>query len=117
MVRALHPIVSSALRATVTFAVFSALAPGGSNFNWYQVDRPTPAECVREPYGVIANFHVPAARAQIDAELDQMIASGQRRLRIGIFHGHGYNTGTVMDSTGGNLSPQNRANLLALLRA
>ena len=105
------------VRSALTFAVVTALAPGGSNFDWFQVDHPTPAQCIREPYGVIANFHVPGARAQMEAELDQMIASGQRRLRIGIFHGRGYNTGTVMDSTGGDLSPQNRANLLALLRA
>lgn len=103
--------------ATTASAERAALAPGGSNFDWYQVDRPARGQCIREPYGVIPNFHVPAAHAQIEAELAQMIASGQRRLRIGIFHGHGFNTGTVMDSTGGDLSDQNRANLLALLRA
>jgi hypothetical protein len=94
-----------------------ALAPGGSNFSWYRVDNPQPGTCVREPYGVIPNFANPDAQQAIRAELAQMISSRQRRLRIGIFHGHGFNTGTVMDSTGGDLSPENRRNLSDLLTA
>ena len=105
------------LRSAATFAALTALAPGGSNFDWYQVDHPSPLQCVREPYGVVPNFSDPAARARIEDELGQMIASGQRRLRIGLFHGHGFDTGTVMNSAGGDLSPQNRANLAGLLAA
>ena len=93
----------------------AALVPGGRNFNWYRVDRPRPGVCVREPYGVIANFQRADARAQIRSELGQMVRSGQRRLRIGIFFAHGIDTGTVMDSTGGDLSPRNRRNLRGLL--
>jgi hypothetical protein len=106
------------LRGAVTgLAMAIAALPGGSNFDWYRVDRPGPGVCVREPYGVIPNFDVPAARAQIEAELAQMAAAGQRRLRIGIFHGRGLDTGTIMDSAGGDLSPRNRGNLAALLHA
>jgi hypothetical protein len=46
-----------------------------------------------------------------------MFAAGQRRLRIGIFHARGVDSGTVMDSTGGDLSAQNRRNLADLLAA
>jgi hypothetical protein len=44
-----------------------------------------------------------------------MYANGQRRLRLVIFYGHGLNTGTTMDSSGGNFAPRYRANLAALL--
>jgi hypothetical protein len=91
------------------------VAAGGSNYNWYHLDRPQTGTCNREPYGVVANFH--DAQSRIVDQLAQMIQSGQQRLRIGIFHGHGLNTGTVMDSTGGDLSPQNRSNFAALLAA
>ncbi|GAM21003.1 hypothetical protein SAMD00019534_041780 [Acytostelium subglobosum LB1] len=46
-----------------------------------------------------------------------MYNAGQRRLRIPIFHHHGADTGTVMDSSSGNLSTQNRQNLANLLAA
>jgi hypothetical protein len=92
-------------------------APGGSNFSWYQVDQPQRGTCIREPYGVIPSFGRADARATIESELAAMIASGQRKLRIGIFHGHGFDTGTVMDSTGGDLSAENRRNLGDLLAA
>jgi len=106
------------IRAAVTGLTIAAAAlPGGSNFSWYEVDRPQPGVCVREPYGVIPNFSRPDARTQIESELAQMIQSGQRRLRIGVFHGRGLDTGTIMDSTGGDLSRQNRRNLAGLLAA
>ncbi len=91
--------------------------PGGSNYGWYQVDRLASGACNREPYGVVANFANDPARALIVRQLGQMIQSGQQRLRIGIFHGRGLKTGTVLDSSGGDLSPQNRANLAGLLAA
>ena len=105
------------LAILVVAGLNAVAAPGGSNFSWYQVDHPHPGVCVREPYGVIPNFDRPAAQAAIRTELAEMIQSGQRRLRIGIFHGHGFDTGTVMDSTGGDLSPDNRRNLAGLLAA
>lgn len=104
------------LRAALAPLVLAVAAlPGGSNFDWYRVDRPAPGTCVREPYGVVASFGDPAARAEVDRELAQMFAAGQRRLRIGIFHGHGIRTGTVMDSAGGDLSSADRRNLADLL--
>lgn len=84
---------------------------GGSNFAWYHLDPP----CTREPYGVVYNYN--RAGPVIDAELRQMYDNGQRRLRIPIFHGRGFNDGTIMDSTGGNLPPQFRLNLHNLLSA
>src|SRR6185503_5498225 len=60
-------------------------------------------------------FGDPAARAAITSELAQMFAAGQRRLRINVYHGHGLDTGTIMESTGGDLSEQNRRNLADLL--
>jgi hypothetical protein len=84
---------------------------GGSNYAWYQLDPP----CTREPYGVVYNFNT--ATATITSQLQQMYANGQRRLRIPIYHGRGINSGTVMDSTGGNLAPQFQTNLTNLFAA
>lgn len=113
-------VVAAALACLASAATAGARVapgPGGSNFSWFRVDRPEPGVCIREPYGVIPNFHHPEARAQIRSELAQMFESGQRRLRIGIFHGHGFDTGTVMDATGGHLPPQYTKNLADLLAA
>jgi hypothetical protein len=110
-----------ALAVTIVVAcapVANALpAPGGSNYAWYRVDMSQAGACNREPYGVIPNFGDPAARAAITSELAQMFAAGQRRLRINVYHGHGLDTGTIMDSTGGDLSERNRRNLGDLLAA
>jgi len=87
---------------------------GGSNYAWYQLDPP----CTREPYGVIYNYNT--ATATINSQLQQMYFNGQRRLRIPIYFARGIDSGTIMDSTGGNLAPQfqsNLANLLAAIKA
>jgi len=84
---------------------------GGSNYLTYHLDPP----CYREPYGVVYNYDT--ATATIDTQLQEMYHNGQRRLRIPIFHGRGINSGSVMDSTGGNLAPRFRANLANLLAA
>lgn len=99
-----------AIASTVVALPSFATPTGGSDYGWYQV-----TNCNREPYGVIANYNT--ASATINQQLATMIANGQRRLRIPIYFGHGINSGTVMDSTGGNLSPQNRQNLTNLLAA
>jgi hypothetical protein len=91
-----------------------AAGQGGSNYAWYQLDPP----CTREPYGVIYNYDT--ASATIHTQLQQMYFNGQRRLRIPIYFARGINSGTIMDSTGGNLAPQfqsNLANLLAAIKA
>src|SRR5437660_564192 len=71
---------------------------GGSNYMTYHLDPP----CNREPYGVVYNYDT--ATATINSQLQQMYNNGQRRLRIPIFHGRGINSGTVMDSTAGDLA-------------
>jgi hypothetical protein len=91
-------------------ATTGAQAPGGSNYGWYQLDG-----CIREPYGVVNSFH--NAPDVIRSQLAAMRAAGQARLRVPIYHRHGPDTGTVMDSTGGDLSASNRRNLTDLLRA
>ena len=59
------------------------VALGGSDYGWYQLDSP----CIREPYGVVYNYDT--ATATIDAQLQQMYANGQRRLRIPIYFARG----------------------------
>jgi hypothetical protein len=91
-----------------------AAALGGSDYGWYHLDAP----CSREPYGVVYNFDT--ATSTINSQLQQMYTNGQRRLRIPIYFARGINSGTIMDSTGGNLAPQfqtNLANLLAAIKA
>ncbi|MGC2326184.1 MAG: hypothetical protein WA604_05675 [Candidatus Sulfotelmatobacter sp.] len=84
---------------------------GGSNYGWYYLAPP----CNREPYGVVYNYNT--AAATIDSQLAQMYNSGQRRLRIPIYHARGINSGTIMDSIGGTLAPQFLSNLTNLLAA
>jgi hypothetical protein len=89
---------------------------GGSNLLWHDV-----AGCEREPYGILANYHEPGIRTRVRAQLAQMRANGQERLSLGLFHVRGESdaagrvTGTVLDSSGGQLHPQQRANLQAML--
>ena len=86
-------------------------ALGGSDYGWYQLD----SGCIREPYGVVYNYDT--ATATINGQLQQMYANGQRRMRIPIYFARGINSGTIMDSTGGNLSTRFRTNLTNLLAA
>jgi len=90
----------------------TAASRGGSNYDFYNL-----AACNRDPYGTIKSFNKdPAA---IKTQLATMIKNGQSRLRIGIFHLNASDglSGTLMNSTGGNLSQQNRQNLTNLLAA
>jgi hypothetical protein len=91
-------------------AASTSTGVGGSNYGWYRLDG-----CSREPYGVINTFH--RAPDVIRSQLAAMRAAGQDRLRVLVYHRRGPDTGTVMDSTGGNLSYQNRKNLADLLTA
>ena len=88
------------------------VAQGGSNYAWYDL-----AGCNRDPYGVIKNYHKPWARAKVDSQLQAMYDSGQRRLRIPIFHIHPNMpwSGTLLSSAGGNLSQQHQDNFRDLL--
>jgi hypothetical protein len=87
-----------------------ARARGGSNYLWYSIDG-----CDLEPYGVIKSFR--NAPDVIRSQLAAMRAAGQERLRVPIVHRRHADTGTVMDSTHGDLSAANRQNLTDLLRA
>jgi hypothetical protein len=91
-------------------ATTGAQARGGSNYCWYGIDG-----CNLEPYGVIKSFH--NAPDVIRSQLAAMRAAGQARLRVPIIHRRRPDTGTVMDSTGGDFSAANRQNLTDLLRA
>jgi hypothetical protein len=99
----------SSTTTTITTTLPAGL--GGSDYGWYYLASP----CNREPYGVVYNYNT--ATATINQQLQQMYDNGQRRLRIPIYFGRGLNSGTVMDSTGGNLAPQFQANLTNLLAA
>ena len=89
---------------------------GGSNLVWHDLQG-----CEREPFGVIANYHEPGIRTRVRGQLAQMRANGQERVSIGLFHlrgtpdAAGRINGTILDSSGGMLHPQQRANLIGLL--
>ncbi|MDT0300748.1 hypothetical protein [Streptomonospora wellingtoniae] len=98
----------AAPEAATAAAAAGANSPGGSNYNFYRLDG-----CNREPYGVLKNFHT--KRDLITDQLTEMHANGQRRLILGIFHRNGPETGTVMDSSGGDIKEQYKQNLADLL--
>jgi len=91
-------------------ATTGSQARGGSNYCWYGIDG-----CDLEPYGVIKSFN--NAPDVIRSQLAAMRAAGQSRLRVPIIHRSRPDTGTVMQSTGGDFSAQNRQNLTDLLSA
>lgn len=101
-------LLTASLQVITAQPALAANARGGSNYNFYALDG-----CNREPYGVVNSYH--KAPETIKSQLSQMRQAGQTRLLIGIFHWHGSDTGTAMDSMGGNLSAQNRQNLTDLL--
>jgi hypothetical protein len=88
-----------------------ATGRGGSSYLYYQ--QTSCAFVDREPYGVVYNYDV--ATAMINSQLQAMYDNGQRRVKLPIYFGHGLSTGTVMDSTGGNLPQRFRDNLTNLL--
>lgn len=79
---------------------------GGSNYNWYNI-----VGCNREPYGIIKNYHANGVRATVQNQLGQMYSSGQRRLRIALFHSTNISTGTIVKFSGNNLPAQQQTNL------
>lgn len=89
-------------------AIGSAQWRGGSNYNWFHIEG-----CFREDFGVLKNLHI--YRDVIRRDLEDMYESGQRRLRIGVFHSRDVETGTVISSVGGNLPVQQRQNLADIL--
>lgn len=120
MLRLLLILVTLAALPVEEAGAVRAQSAGGSNYAWYNLNAPNqPAppsglNC-REAFGIIANYHSPGVRGTVQSQLATMWQNGQRRLRVPIFHGRGLNTGTVMDSTGGNLSATHRQNLQLFL--
>jgi len=86
------------------------MSAGGSNYDFYGL-----TGCDREQYGVIDSFD--EGRGTIEKQLADMHANGQRRLRVGIFHQHGPDSGTTMDSSTGDVSEADRTQLTELLAA
>jgi hypothetical protein len=92
---------------------------GGSNFIWYALG----PQCEREPYAAIPNYHGPGVRDLVRTQLQQMRESGQDSLSLGLYHlraadqvdAVGRVTGTLLDSTGGDLHPRMRQNLVEFL--
>ncbi|MEV6610884.1 hypothetical protein [Kutzneria sp. NPDC051319] len=114
MMRRWLPVVLAILVVVVTAGVRpagNAREVGGSNYDFYGLS----GGCSREQYGTVDSFD--RGRDVIEKQLSQMYDAGQRRLRIGIFHQHGRDTGTVMDSSTGDLSPADRRQLTELLAA
>lgn len=88
-----------------------ARARGGSNYLWYRVQ-----DCDREPYGLLATYHLPApgggtVRSIARQQLAAMRASGQARLSVGIFFHHGAGNGTLVDSSSAAAVEQAAGNL------
>ena len=90
--------------------VAPAAVSGGSNYDFYYLDG-----CYWQPYQVVDAFN--KAPTIIAYQLAGMKRAGQNRLSIGVYHHHGADNGTVMDSTGGRLPPQDQENLAGLLAA
>ncbi|MCK7594783.1 hypothetical protein [Pseudomarimonas salicorniae] len=95
-----------------------AMARGGSTHNWYALG----PGCEREPFGIIANYHLPGVRTRVLKQLAGLRAAGQDRISVSLYHQRspiaspdGRVTGTVLDSTGGRLHPQMEQNLLDYL--
>lgn len=96
-----------------------AIWRGGSNLVWHDLG----PGCEREPYGIIPNYHEPGVRSRVRGQLLDLRAAGQENLALGLFHlradtavdAAGRITGTLLDSTGGQLHPRQRQNLVDFL--
>ncbi len=92
---------------------------GGSNYAWYSVDQSilnsNQDQNCRERFGIIANYHQQQVSNTVKRQLDSMFRNGQRKLRIPIFHANDLTTGTILSSTGGNLTGVARNNLINFL--
>ncbi len=75
--------------------------------------------------GSVNNYHVPQVRAQVNAEIQQLYQTGQRRSRLFLWHRRDALApedapnrviGTVLKSLGGDFSPQVMANLQDILK-
>ena len=83
---------------------------GGSNYAFYALDG-----CKRDGSIVIRSYN--QQKNIINRQLAGMYTNGQRRLRLPIFFRDGNTTSGLLDSSGGDLHPQDKANLAAFLAA
>lgn len=101
------------------FEPAKATLRGGSNYIWYALG----AQCEREPFAIVPNYHEPGVRDLVRVQLQQMREGGQENLSLGLYHlrapggvdAVGRYTGTLLDSTGGDLHPRQRQNLVQFL--
>lgn len=101
------------------FEPAQATLRGGSNYIWYALG----PQCDREPYAIIPNYHEPGVRTLVRTQLREMREAGQENLSLGLHHlrapygvdAVGRFTGTLLDSTGGDLHPRQRQNLVEFL--
>jgi hypothetical protein len=101
------------------FGRMSVEAGPGVNLNFFDLDK----DCEREPFGVLASYHLPGVRAEVSAQLIELRARGSESIGVGIFHLRApvpsvegvVGTGTLVDSTGGRLHPRIQQNLQMLL--
>jgi hypothetical protein len=97
----------------------STEAGPGVNLNWFDLGE----GCEREPFAILAKLHRPGVRERVTQLLVDLRARGAESIAVGIYHFRSpvpapdgvYEDGTILDSTGGDLHPQMRANLANLL--
>jgi hypothetical protein len=97
----------------------STEAGPGINLNWFDLG---PA-CDREPYAIVARLHEPGVRERVTQLLVELRARGSESIAVGLYHFRApgptengvWSGGTILDSTGGDLHPRMRANLVDLL--
>ncbi|MFZ2237013.1 MAG: hypothetical protein WBP11_09795 [Dokdonella sp.] len=88
---------------------------GGVNYHWYNLD----GLCNREPFGIVANYHLADSNGQVRTQVQQQLAvmrsRGMRRLSLGIFFTHGFSSGTLVDSSDPSQVSQALTNIGVLL--
>ncbi len=101
----------------VALHAFDMQSNGGSNYAWYDIDESqTSGNSCREPYGIIANYHVGGVRDTVKIQLVSMRDNRQEKLRIPIYHMRNPSGGTILNSINGQLQDQDEANLTLFLQ-
>lgn len=90
---------------------------GGSNYSWYR-NAGAPNNCNREPYGILKTYHLNdpdnpsvSVRSIVQSQLADMVAAGQRSVRLGIIANYGYEYDSYINVQNG-LTPQYKQNLV-----
>lgn len=109
LARAEYPKMGDVIFANGTD--WPTLHVGGANYYWYDLD----PVCLREDYGLLANYHVPGVRAIAQQQLASMYAEGMRTMAIGVMFQDGPNSGTLIDARDPAQISQAADNLARLL--